>query len=215
MFAHDLRTTKEYLPSRSRRAATGSLVLGAVAAVLLVPLGFLRLHILDVACAALMLAVLVSSRPRLLPRLTGAIALPGVHPDRLRDGPRRRLVRQEQPRSERATRAGRGRGRQGAFAAGTAPPEEPPLEGAPPDAAADDMSAVGTSLRYLPKGVTILALRPCRWRRRARASVSGPPAPRRYSSTRYSASRPVERRAACSRLPVLASGATLVMYGLI
>ncbi len=50
-------------------------LLGATAALLLALLGFLRLYTLEVACVAMVLAVLAFPRPRPLARFTGAVVL--------------------------------------------------------------------------------------------------------------------------------------------
>ncbi len=59
----------------ARSAGRRLALMGAAAALLLVLLGFLRLHSLEVACVAIVLAVLAFPRPRPLARLAGAAVL--------------------------------------------------------------------------------------------------------------------------------------------
>ncbi|MDQ3632369.1 MAG: hypothetical protein M3417_14085 [Actinomycetota bacterium] len=265
----------------ARSAGRRLALMGAAAAVLLVLLGFLRLHSLEVACVAIVLAVLAFPRPRPLARLTGAAVLLVCVPltfgmgvagssfvaDNGDPGYQRAVNAIEAdsavvaapappaaPPDQTSSTAGTARApaprvpdktsTEGGGAPTAAPPDKsssdagrapaaaspkktptvpdpPPTPAPAPVAAPPDAPspAVGTSLAYLPTGVTVVALRPWPWERSseslgirmARAetivwypllllALVGLPTVLRHRRT--------------LAFPVLAGGAILAMYGL-
>lgn len=218
-------------------------LLGATAALLLVLLGFLRLHTLQVALVAIPLAVLMYPRPRPLARLTGAAVLLACVPlvfgmglagssfvAESRDPTTQRALNAAEagsavvaapppapapapaPLTETGTQTGKGKG--------TRTLQEDPEKGTPVvERSPDRPSGAGTSVRYLPTGVTVVALRPWPWESLS-ASV-GIRLARAETLLWYpllllalvgAATIPRHRRALA--FPVIAGGAILMMYGL-
>lgn len=208
-------------------------LMGATAAVLLVLLGFLRLHTLQVACVAILLAVLVYPRPRPLVRLSGAIVLlacvPLVFGMGLAGGSF--VADSRDPGAQRALNAA-----EAESAVVPAPAEAP----APADPSADPpalpqedgqkgASGSGTSpdepsgalrsVRYLPTGMTVVALRPWPWESsstslgvrfaRAEALIWYP-----LLLLALVGIAAIGRHRRTLAFPVIAGGAILVMYGL-
>lgn len=196
-------------------------LLGATAAVLLVVLGFLRLHTLQVACVAILLAVLLYPRPRPLARLGGATVLLACVPLVFGMGVAGSsfVAESRDPTAQRALNAAEA---DSAVVVAPAPASNAVDAQTSAPAAApspDEVSGAGTSIRYLPTGVTVVALRPWPWEslsaslgiRLARAetllwypllllALVGVPAIARHRRT--------------LAFPVIAGGAILVMYGL-
>lgn len=208
-------------------------LMGATTAVLLVLLGFLRLHTLQVACVAILLAVLVYPRPRPLVRLSGAIVLlacvPLVFGMGLAGGSF--VADSRDPGAQRALNAAE------AESAVVSAPAEPP---APADAPAgpsalpqedgqkgasgpgtspDEPSGALRSVRYLPTGMTVVALRPWPWESsstslgvrfaRAEALIWYP-----LLLLALVGIAAIGRHRRTLAFPVIAGGAILVMYGL-
>jgi len=197
--------------SEGRRLA----LMGGIAALLLGLLGFLRLHTLEVACVAGVLAVLAFPRPRPLARTAGAAVLLAVVPFAFgmgvagstfvassRDPGQQRVLNAiaadsavvdapapatpdttaSQPApapttpdkttapTASATKPGK---TPPSTASATKPDKTPAPTATTPDAAPpapapaldplEETSTVGSSLSYLPAGVTVVALRPWPW----------------------------------------------------
>jgi hypothetical protein len=132
----------------SRAEGRRLLLLGAAAAALLTLLGFLRLYTLEIACVAIVLAVLAGPRPRSLPRIGGAVVLLACIPLAFGMGLAggRFVTATPDPREQRALNAA-----QGASAVAAA------------RARADQQSPAGANLAYLPTGIAVVALRPWPW----------------------------------------------------
>ena len=190
-------------------------LLGATAAVLLVLLGFLRLHTLQVACVAILFAVLVCPRPRPLVRLGGAAVLlacvPLVFGMGVAGGSF--VAESRDPSAQRALNAA-----EADSAVVAAPAEEEAPQGTSASAA-DQPSGAGTSVSYLPTGVTVVALRPWPWESlseslgirlaRAEALVWYP-----LLMLALVGITSIRRHRRTLAFPVIAGGAILLMYGL-
>jgi hypothetical protein len=214
-------------------------LMGATAAVLLVLLGFLRLHTLQVACVAILLAVLVYPRSRPLVRLSGAIVLlacvPLVFGMGLAGGSF--VADSRDPGAQRALNAAEAES--AVLPAPAEAPAGPPVP-APADPSADPpalpqedgqkgASGSGTSpdepsgalrsVRYLPTGMTVVALRPWPWESsstslgvrfaRAEALIWYP-----LLLLALVGIAAIGRHRRTLAFPVIAGGAILVMYGL-
>lgn len=216
-------------------------LMGATAAVLLVLLGFLRLHTLQVACVAILLAVLVYPRPRPLVRLSGAIVLlaciPLVFGMGLAGGSF--VADSRDPGAQRALNAA-----EAESAVVPAPAEAPAPADAPvgppvptpadpsalpqedgqkgasgPGTSPDEPSGALRSVRYLPTGMTVVALRPWPWESsstslgmrfaRAEALIWYP-----LLLLALVGIAAIGRHRRTLAFPVIAGGAILVMYGL-
>jgi hypothetical protein len=228
-------------------------LMGATAAVLLVLLGFLRLHTLQVACVAILLAVLVYPRPRPLVRLSGAIVLlaciPLVFGMGLAGGSF--VADSRDPGAQRALNAAEAEsavvpapaeapapadapvptpaGPAGPTPAGppvpapadpSALPQEDGQKGASgPGTSPDEPSGALRSVRYLPTGMTVVALRPWPWESsstslgmrfaRAEALIWYP-----LLLLALVGIAAIGRHRRTLAFPVIAGGAILVMYGL-
>lgn len=206
-------------------------LLGATAALLLVLLGFLRLHTLQVACVAILLAVLMYPRPRPLVRLSGAAVLLTCVPLVFGMGLAGSsfVAESRDPTAQRALNAA-----EAESAVVAAPPlagtlqEDPerPSRSSPARKGrsevgrpADQPSGAASSVRYLPTGVTVVALRPWPWESLS-ASV-GIRLARAETLLWYPllllalvGAVTIARHRRTLAFPVIAGGAILVMYGL-
>jgi hypothetical protein len=129
-----------------------------VAACLLVLLGFLRLQTLEVACWALTLAMLVSERAQRPVRVAGAVAMlvcvPLVFGMGVAGVPY--VLRSQDPGEQRALNAQHAR----SAVVATTPADTGHGDAGHGDAGHGDAAR---ELSYLPKGLTVVALRPWPW----------------------------------------------------
>jgi hypothetical protein len=124
--------------------------LAAAAAALLALLGFLRLHSLEVACVAVVLATLASRPSQRLLRVSGAVALLVCIPLAFGMGVAGEPFVRGAPNlaTQRARNAEHA---QSAVVAAAVP------------SSADDTKSGLVDVSYLPKGLTVIALRPWPW----------------------------------------------------
>jgi hypothetical protein len=177
--------------------------LGALAAGLLILLGYLRLPTLEIACVAMVLAMLFSARPQRFARVGGAVAifvgvtmffgmgLFGVS-----------FIKLSRDPSLQRSLSALGRSKV-----------------VEPTGIATPAKGVVAQVRYLPKGFTVIALRPWPWE--ASSGSFGMSLARAETILWYPlialalvGLTTAWRRRAVLAFPILAGGALLVTYGL-
>ena len=167
------------------------LLMGATAVALLALLGFLRLHTLEIACVAIVLAVLVNPGPRPLARLAGAGLLLAFVPlafgmgvagstfvadsvdpaeQRARNAALADSAVVDAPPTTPAAPPATQTGEPTREADGEPEANSPPTKPAPEPAAIEATAPQDdSSLEYLPTGITVVALRPWPWESSSRS----------------------------------------------